>query len=62
MNTTARYGSLTENRYPAPPWTREEILREYPYLEADDISEALFYVEWPAEEVEGSLDRLRTYL
>jgi uncharacterized protein (DUF433 family) len=32
--------------------TREEILREYPYLEADDIAEALSYGPWRAEEVE----------
>jgi uncharacterized protein (DUF433 family) len=31
---------------------REEILREYPYLEADDIAEALAYVAWRAEEIE----------
>src|SRR5882672_10941559 len=32
--------------------TREEILREYPYLEAEDIAEALSYAAWRAEEVE----------
>jgi uncharacterized protein (DUF433 family) len=35
--------------------TREEILREYPYLEAEDIAEALSYVAWRAEEVEVPL-------
>jgi len=35
--------------------TRDEILREYPYLEADDIAEALFYAAWRAEEVEVPL-------
>lgn len=35
--------------------TNEEILREYPYLEAADISEALSYAAWRAEEVEVSL-------
>jgi uncharacterized protein (DUF433 family) len=35
--------------------TREEILREYPYLEADDITEALSYAAWRAEEVEVPL-------
>ena len=35
--------------------TRDEILREYPYLEADDIVEALSYAAWRAEEVEVSL-------
>jgi uncharacterized protein (DUF433 family) len=37
--------------------TRDEILREYPYLEAEDIAEALSYAEWRAEEVEGRLGR-----
>jgi uncharacterized protein (DUF433 family) len=32
--------------------TRDEILREYPYLEAEDIAEALAYAAWRAEEVE----------
>ena len=35
--------------------TRDEILREYPYLEADDIPEALSYAAWRAEEVEVPL-------
>ena len=34
--------------------TRDEILREYPYLEAEDIAEALSYA-WRAEEVEVPL-------
>ena len=29
--------------------TRDEILREYPYLEAEDIVEALSYAAWRAE-------------
>jgi uncharacterized protein (DUF433 family) len=29
-----------------------EILRAYPYLEAEDISEALAYAAWRAQEVE----------
>jgi uncharacterized protein (DUF433 family) len=33
----------------------DEILREYPYLEAGDISEALSYAAWRAEEVEVPL-------
>ena len=37
--------------------THEEILREYPYLEADDIVEALSYAAWRAEEVEVPLSR-----
>ena len=37
--------------------TREEILGEYPYLEADDIAEALAYAAWRAEEVEVPLGR-----
>ena len=32
--------------------TREEILREYPYLEAEDIAEALSYDAWRAEKAE----------
>ena len=32
--------------------TREEILAAYPYLESDDIAEALAYAAWRAEEVE----------
>jgi uncharacterized protein (DUF433 family) len=36
----------------AAGWTREEILREYPYLEAEDIAEALSYAAWRAQEVE----------
>jgi uncharacterized protein (DUF433 family) len=35
--------------------TREEILREYPYLEAEDIAEALSYAAWRAQEVEVRL-------
>jgi uncharacterized protein (DUF433 family) len=35
--------------------THEEILRQYPYLEADDISEALYYAAWRAEEIEVPL-------
>jgi hypothetical protein len=31
--------------------TRDEILREYPYLEAEDIAEALSYEAWGAEAV-----------
>ena len=37
--------------------TREEILREYPYLEAEDIAEALSYAVWRTEEVEVPLNR-----
>jgi uncharacterized protein (DUF433 family) len=37
--------------------TREEILREYPYLEAEDIAEALSYAAWRAEEVEVPLSQ-----
>jgi uncharacterized protein (DUF433 family) len=35
--------------------TRDEILREYPYLEDEDIAEALSYAAWRAEEVEVPL-------
>ena len=37
--------------------TNDEILREYPYLEAADIAEALSYAAWRAEEVEVPLSR-----
>jgi uncharacterized protein (DUF433 family) len=37
--------------------TFEEILREYPYLEAADIAEALSYAAWRAEEVEVTIGR-----
>ena len=37
--------------------TNEEILREYPYLEVADITEALSYAAWRAEEVEVPLDQ-----
>lgn len=32
--------------------SREEILKLYPYLEAQDINEALAYAAWRAEERE----------
>ncbi len=32
--------------------SREEILQLYPYLESEDIGEALAYAAWRAEEVE----------
>jgi len=32
--------------------SREDILRMYPYLEADDISEALAYAAWRSDEFE----------
>jgi uncharacterized protein (DUF433 family) len=35
--------------------SRDEILREYPYLEAEDIAEALSYAAWRVEEVEVPL-------
>lgn len=37
--------------------TRDEILREYPYLEAKDIAEALSYAAWRAQEIEVRLGR-----
>ena len=36
--------------------TRDEILREYPYVEAEDIGEALSYAAWRAKEVEIALN------
>ena len=35
--------------------TTEEILKEYPYLEAADITEALSYAAWRVEETEAPL-------
>jgi uncharacterized protein (DUF433 family) len=37
--------------------TRDEILREYPYLDAEDIREALSYAAWRAQEIEVRLGR-----
>jgi uncharacterized protein (DUF433 family) len=34
---------------------QREILRLYPYLEPDDIAQALSYAAWRAEEVETSI-------
>jgi uncharacterized protein (DUF433 family) len=35
--------------------TKEDVLRLYPYLEPDDISQALAYAAWRAEEFEVPL-------
>ena len=35
--------------------THAEILAEYPYLEAEDLSQALLYAAWRAEEREIDL-------
>lgn len=35
--------------------TREEILQAYPYLEAEDIDQALAYAAWRVEEREVAL-------
>ncbi len=35
--------------------TRDEILKAYPYLEAEDIGQALAYAAWRVEEREVSL-------
>jgi uncharacterized protein (DUF433 family) len=37
--------------------TRDEILHRYPCLEAEDISEALSYAAWRAQEIEVRLGR-----
>ncbi len=37
--------------------TTEEILRQYPYLEAPDVAEVLSYAAWRAAEVDGPLER-----
>lgn len=36
----------------ASGYSTKEILALYPYLEAEDISEALAYAAWRAEEIE----------
>lgn len=36
--------------------SREEILQLYPYLESEDIDEALAYAAWRVEEAELSLE------
>jgi uncharacterized protein (DUF433 family) len=35
--------------------SHEDILKEYPYLEKDDIQAALAYAAWRSEEVEVTL-------
>jgi uncharacterized protein (DUF433 family) len=37
--------------------THEEILADYPYLEAEDITAALSYAAWRAEEIDVPLAR-----
>lgn len=37
--------------------TREEILTDYPYLEAEDIKAALSYAAWRSEEIDVPLTR-----
>jgi len=37
--------------------SEEEILKAYPYLEEEDLREALAYAAWRAEEVELPLTR-----
>lgn len=41
----------------ASGYTTEEILKMYPYLEFDDIPEALSYAAWRSEEIEVPLAR-----
>ena len=40
----------------ASGYSTSEILKEYPYLELDDIQQALAYAAWRAEEVEVNLE------
>jgi uncharacterized protein (DUF433 family) len=37
--------------------THEEILKVYPYLEEEDIREALAYAAWRTQEIEVPLNR-----
>lgn len=39
----------------ASGYTRERILEAYPYLEEEDIRQALAYAAWRAEEIEVPL-------
>jgi uncharacterized protein (DUF433 family) len=41
----------------ASGYDQSEILDLYPYLEADDIAQALSYAAWRAEEVETAIDQ-----
>jgi uncharacterized protein (DUF433 family) len=41
----------------ASGYTTTDILRAYPYLEADDVREALAYAAWRAEEIDVPLSR-----
>ena len=38
-------------------YTTEQICQVYPYIESDDISEALAFAAWRVEEIEVSLAR-----
>jgi len=40
----------------ASGYTTEEILNKYPYLEKQDITQALQYAAWRADELEQPLD------
>jgi uncharacterized protein (DUF433 family) len=46
------YKALSGERRPAAGHTKTEILKLYPYLEAEDITQALTYAAWRAEEIE----------
>lgn len=37
--------------------TEQDILKAYPYLEPEDLREALAYAAWRAEEIEVPLNR-----
>lgn len=37
--------------------TEQEVLKAYPYLEPEDLRQALTYAAWRAEEVEVPLNR-----
>lgn len=39
----------------ASGYTKDEILKLYPYLEVEDIDEALAYAAWRVEEIEVPL-------
>ncbi|OGG44085.1 MAG: hypothetical protein A3F84_00055 [Candidatus Handelsmanbacteria bacterium RIFCSPLOWO2_12_FULL_64_10] len=41
----------------ASGYSAAEILKQYPYLEEEDVREALAYAAWRVEEVESPLSR-----
>jgi uncharacterized protein (DUF433 family) len=40
----------------ASGYSIDEIINEYPYLEADDIRQSLSYAAWRSEEIEVNIE------